>query len=57
MYGNEIYQNNYPPCRRSADGAFSLDGEEFQEGSSVLLPPSASGALRASGAWLLLTEF
>lgn len=42
---------------RSADGSFSLDGEEFKDGSSVLLPPSASGVLRASGAWLLLTEF
>lgn len=42
---------------RSADGGFSLAGEEFQEGSSVLLPPSVSGVLQASGAWLLLTEF
>ena len=42
---------------RSADGGFSLAGEEFQEGSSVLLPPSVSRVLRASGAWLLLTEF
>ena len=42
---------------RSAKGGFSLDGEEFKDGSSVLLPPSVSGVLRASGAWLLLTEF
>ena len=42
---------------RSAAGRFSLDGEDFAEGSSVLLPPSASGTLRASGAWLLLTEW
>lgn len=42
---------------RSAAGRFSLDGEDFAEGSSVLLPPSASGTLRASGAWLLVTDF
>ena len=40
---------------RSASGKFSLDGEDFPEGSSVLLPPSAAGTLRASSAWLLLT--
>ena len=42
---------------RSADGEFSLDGEGFPDGSSVLLPPSVPGVLRADGAWLLLTEF
>ena len=42
---------------RSADGGFSIDGEEFPDGSSVLLPPSVAGVLRADGAWLLLTEF
>ena len=42
---------------RSASGGFSLDGEEFSEGSSFLLPPSVPGILRADGAWLLLTEF
>ena len=42
---------------RSAAGAFSLDGEDFPEGSSVLLPPSVSGTLRAAGAWLLVTDF
>ena len=43
---------------RSAAGEFSLDGEEFPEGSSVLLPPSVAGTLRASSAaWLLLTEW
>ena len=40
---------------RSASGKFSLDGEDFPEGSSVLLPPSVAGTLRASSAWLLLT--
>lgn len=42
---------------RSADGGFSLDGEGFPDGSSVLLPPPVPGVLRADGAWLLLTEF
>ena len=40
---------------RSASGKFSLDGEDFPEGSSVLLPPYAAGTLRASSAWLLVT--
>ena len=40
---------------RSASGKFSLDGEDFPEGSSVLLPPTVAGTLRASSAWLLLT--
>lgn len=42
---------------RSASGKFGLDGEEFPEGSSVLLPPSAAGTLRAASAWLFLTEW
>ena len=42
---------------RSAAGEFSLDGETFAEGSSVLLPPSVSATIRAAGAWLLLTEW
>ena len=42
---------------RSAAGRFSLDGEDFPEGSSVLLPPGAEGTLSASDAWLLLTEW
>ena len=42
---------------RSASGGFSLDGEPFADGSSVLLPPSVHGTLRADGAWLLLTEW
>ena len=42
---------------RSAAGGFSLDGEQFAVGTSVLLPPSVSGVLRTDGAWLLLTEF
>ncbi len=42
---------------RSARGAFRLDGEEFPEGASVLLPPGAGGTLCADGAWLLLTRF
>ena len=42
---------------RSAKGAFSLDGEEFASGASLLMPPSSSGVLRSDGAWLLLTRF
>lgn len=42
---------------RSAAGGFSLDGEQFAVGTSVLLPPSVPGVLRTDGAWLLLTEF
>ena len=42
---------------RSAAGRFCLDGEEFADGTSVLLPPSVSGTVRADGAWLLLTEW
>jgi len=42
---------------RSVSGRFSLDGEDFQEGSSVLLTPSVSGTIRASAAWLLVTEW
>ena len=41
---------------RSASGRFSLDGEDFPEGSSVLLPPSVSGTIRASAAWLFITS-
>ena len=41
---------------RSASGEFSLDGEVFPEGSSVLLPPSVAGTIQASSAWLLITE-
>ena len=42
---------------RSADGAFSLDGEEIASGGGLLLPPTDSGSLRADGAWLLMTRF
>lgn len=42
---------------RSAKGSFSLDGEAFSDGSTVLLPPFVSGVLRSDGAWLLLTKF
>ena len=42
---------------RSVSGGFSLNGEEFSDGASVLLPPSVPGVLRTDGAWLLLTEF
>ncbi|MBO7683325.1 MAG: class I mannose-6-phosphate isomerase [Kiritimatiellae bacterium] len=42
---------------RSADGAFSLDGEGMASGRSLLLPPGSSGCLRADGAWLLTTRF
>lgn len=42
---------------RSADGPFSLDGEPFPSGGFFLLPPSSSCALRADGAWLLMTRF
>ena len=42
---------------RSAEGAFSLDGEEFASGAALLMPPSSSGTLCADGAWLLFTRF
>ena len=42
---------------RSAQGAFSLDGEDFPEGACVLLPPGAECVLRAHGARLMLTSF
>ena len=42
---------------RSAEGAFSLDGEEFAPGAALLMPPLSAGTLRADGAWLLLTRF
>ena len=52
---DEKFDQVYPYFKEQISKVY--DGEEFQEGSSVLLPPSVSGVLRASGAWLLLTEF